>query len=169
MRLVAVLAFTLFLSAPMLADETLAPEEVGRFIAAAEQIAAAVPVGSDGTHQHPIAQLLTDTAVIQPVIARHGFSERRWRSVGNRVLAAHRAELILRPMAVAAAAPVRKRPDARTDGTFMQASVTAEDQVALRNVAREMRNDLAAFARDTEEDRKAIAPFRDRLDALIPR
>ncbi len=153
MRIAATLSLLALLSAPMLAEEKLAPDDVGRFIDAAREVVSVQPI-PPGV---PPARHLTDVPVAERVAERHGFTDRRWRQLAERVLTAHHVERLVDQPA----------PERRRAGQPQPTNVSSGDLRQRALVASTTREDINALVAQTAADREVIRPFRDKLDALV--
>lgn len=153
MRLAATLSLLVILFGPMLNQERLAPEEVGRFIAAGEELVAADPMPPGAAP----ARHLSESPLAREVAARHGFTPGRWEMLASRVMTAHHIDLLVDQPA----------PERRGWTTPHPVNVSAGELWQQAAVASTMRADIRALAAETEADRAAIRPFRDRLDAIV--
>jgi len=153
MRLVATLSFLFIFSAPVLIDEPLRTDEVARFIAAAEEIMAShVPIAGESVAQAISSPDLEEAAAI---LDRHGFSERRWRTVAQRVLAAHEASRLTDLPGNPAQAERR-----------LTAIPSPSERWAMLTIVRMQRDEMVALEATTAKDRDVIAPYLDRLNRL---
>lgn len=155
MRFAATLSLLVFLSAPMLAEEPLAPGEVDQFITAATEVLSLHPVPPG----IPPTRHLIYAAGADEIARSHGFSERRWRAVAQRVLTAHHVERLVDLPVDAGRRPVQQMQFDGMSGELRQRA----------DVASTTREDLDALAVETAADRQAIRPFGARLDALVDR
>lgn len=144
MRTIAVLSLALLFSAPDFARRDLGAEEVGRFVAAAEEMAQA-------TDAAPIRMTLPSQG--QDIARRHGFSPDDWQTMARRVWAAYDAQRLAPGLSNNAATAKLK-------------GLSGAEKVELQVIMAAARGDLASIAADTESDRAVIAPYLDRLGRL---
>ncbi len=154
MRTAILLSLFVILSAPDFARDPLPAQEVARFIAAAEEMAARPDLPSI----HAPGQLPALAAAAPDVLDHHGFNAQRWRVIGQRILAAYQMERRGGAPLDAAKAATRLAADR---------SLTPEQRSEMMALVRLQRTDLAVLAAETEKDRAAVVPFMTKLDLLM--
>ena len=152
MRL-AVVSLLFMLSTPLIGREPLTADQVGRFVAAAEEVLAAVP--PDG--REGLAHNLLSREEALAAAARHGFGETEWRQVGLRVMAAHKAARL-------GDLPEGKGGLERKLASMPSLSSNERDD--LLTVLSMAERDRKLRAEEAAPDQVAVAPYLDRLDGL---
>ncbi|HYC05571.1 MAG TPA: hypothetical protein VED40_19925 [Azospirillaceae bacterium] len=157
MRL-AVVSLLFVLSTPWLERAPLTADQVGRFVAAAEEVVAVTPPSGEDA----LADELLHREEALAIAMRHGFSAGEWRRVGQRVLAAHRA------------ARLSDLPEGKGGGVTRKLAsmpdAAGNEMGDLQTVLRMAERDRAQRAKETEQDRAVIeAEQMGRLDALAAR
>lgn len=161
MRLAATLSVLLFFSVPVLTEERLSSDDVGRFLAAAQEIRAVAPMPPGAVP----SSYFVEAPAAKDAAARHGFSEQRWRLVARRVLTAHYVEQLVDP-GTAEQRPAKAHTARASTMPMGAASGPTRHDALLASAAKD---DLRALVAETEADRAAVRPYRHDIDAVIGR
>jgi len=164
MRTAALVALALAIMAPQFAHPSLDGEEVRRFVAVIEQVADPDPPGAEaarppggGLAAAPLSHAVRTAQDRQELLHRYGFTPDRWNAVARRILLAYEAERLAAPLAGG---------QRLATGSHRVEGLSPVERRELMAIMQTARADLAAFAAETEADRRVIAPFMGRLDQV---